>query len=58
MRKLEAFCCREASEGFVSLDLVLWSQLDRSLWDDMAIVFDGSHVVEKPVDLLKVNSHD
>ena len=56
--KLEALRRWKASESLVPLHLMLWSQLNSTLRDYMAIVLNSSHVVKEPIDLFKVDSHD
>ena len=48
----------ESLECFISLHLVLRSQLHWSLRDDMAVILDCSHVIVESVNLLQVDSNN
>jgi hypothetical protein len=56
--KLEAFGLSESSEGFVSLNFMLWGQFNRSLRNYVAIIFNSSHVIMKSIDFFQINSNN
>lgn len=53
--EIKAFIFIEAAKCFISLNFVIFIESHRSLWNNMAIVFNCSDMIMKSINFLEIN---